>query len=67
MKPASMMAMVLLTAIAAVHVLRIVFGVEVVVGETVVPMWVSAVGTLVTGGVAILLWREGHPRSGATV
>lgn len=61
MKTGSLMATVLLTLIAAAHVVRVVFGVDIVVGGTVVPMWPSVVGTLVTGGVAFLLWRERRP------
>jgi hypothetical protein len=34
--------------------------VEVVAGGVRIPLWASAVAGVVTGGLAILLWREGH-------
>lgn len=58
MKPIATITIVLLTAVAAAHALRLVFGVELIVGSTVMPMWVSVVGALVPGALAVLLWRE---------
>jgi len=58
MKPIATITIVLLTAVAAAHALRLVFGVELTVGSTAMPMWVSVVGALVPGALAMLLWRE---------
>lgn len=63
MKPVDAITTFLLTAIAAAHALRLVFGVELIVGSTVMPMWVSVLGALVPGSLAILLWREHRPRT----
>ena len=43
---------------AIVHLLRVVFGWEIVVTGYVVPVWWSAIGLVVAGGLALMLWRE---------
>ena len=58
MRPATAVTTVLLLLIAVAHLLRLVFGVPVTVGGTSIPVWVSAVGTLVPAVLAIGLWRE---------
>jgi hypothetical protein len=61
MKPATRIAMVLLALVAVGHLLRVVFRVNVTIGGTVVPMWVSVLGTIVSAGLAVGLWRESQP------
>src|SRR3989442_13594352 len=73
MKPATVAASILLTVVALLQLLRAVAGVRVMVGDTVIPIWVSVVAFVVAGGVAIGLWRgarrngeaPGHPSRGA--
>ncbi len=60
MRPIATIAVILLTAVAAAHALRLVFGVELTVGSTVMPMWASVVGAVVPGALAVLLWKEGR-------
>ncbi len=48
----------LLTAVAVAHLARVVLGIEATVGGTEVPMWVSIAATIVSGGVALMLWRD---------
>ena len=56
---------ILLILIAIVHVLRILWRVEVTADGTRIPMWVSWVAVLVTGILSFALWREGrHGKSG---
>ncbi len=56
---------ILLSLIAIVHVLRILWRVEVTADGTRIPMWVSWVAVLVTGILSLALWREGrHGESG---
>ena len=57
MKPAGII-VILLSAFAVVHVLRLVFQVSIVVGSVAIPMWASVLGVLVPGGLAFWLWRE---------
>ncbi len=49
-----------LSLVAVAQFLRLALQVEVVSGGVRVPLWASAVACVVTGGLAILLWREGH-------
>ena len=58
MKPATLVATAFLAVVALVHVLRLVFQVQVTVAGNAVPVWMSAVGALFAGGLAFLLWRE---------
>lgn len=58
MKPAILIAAVLLSLVAVAHLLRIIFGVVFIVGDVTVSMWPSGVAVLVAGGVAFALWRE---------
>lgn len=51
-------AIVIFALVALAHVLRLIFEWEVVISGMVIPMWVSVVGTLIAGGLAVLLWRE---------
>ena len=57
MKVFTTLAVLLLALIALVHLYRLISPFEVVHG-TVVPQWISAVGLIVAGGVAFMLWRE---------
>ena len=58
MKPVTVTAASLLTVIALLQLSRAVVGVRVMVGDTVIPIWVSVVAFVVLGGLAIGLWRE---------
>ena len=60
MKPAALVATLFLTVVAILHVLRIVFQVEVTAGAVVVPMWASVLAVLGPGALAYWLWREQH-------
>jgi hypothetical protein len=35
---------------------------EVMIGGAVIPMWVSDLGLIVAGGLAVMLWRESRQR-----
>ena len=63
MKPASLIVAVLLDIIAVAHVLRLAFHTEVVIGGTIVPMWVSGVGCVVAAVLSILLLREARTKT----
>lgn len=58
MKPFTTIAIVIFSLVAVLHVLRLIFGWEVVINGMAIPMWVSAVGFIIAGGLAVLLWRE---------
>jgi hypothetical protein len=58
MKPFTTIAVSLFTLMAIVHLLRLVLGWEVVVTGYVIPVWWSAIGLVVAGGLALMVWRE---------
>jgi len=60
MKPASLIAVLVFAAIAVAHLLRLLFGVDVVVGGVVLGMWLSVVGFFVAAALAVALAREGR-------
>ncbi len=60
MKPFTTIAIVILALVAVLHVLRLILGWEAVINGMAVPMWVSVLGALVAGGLAVMVWRESH-------
>jgi hypothetical protein len=62
MKPASLVAAIVLDLVAAAHLVRIVFQVEVIVGGSAVPMWMSGVACVVAGVLSILLFLEARSK-----
>lgn len=65
MKPFTTAAVVVFTLVAGLHLARIAMGWKVIIGESVVaiggtpiPMWVSYLGVMIAGGLAVMLWRE---------
>ena len=58
MKPFTTIAVALFTLIAVVHLLRLFAGWEIVVVGFSIPVWWSAIGLVVAGGLALMLWRE---------
>jgi hypothetical protein len=58
MKPASLLAVLVFSLVAIAHLLRLVFQTEVLVGGAIIPMWVSFLGLIVPGALAVALWRE---------
>ena len=61
MKPASFFVAVLLDIIAVVHLLRLGFQTEVIIGGWVLPMWVSGVGAVAATVLSVLVFREARP------
>lgn len=55
---ATLLATAFCAFIALAHAARLLFQVRVVVANIDVPLWVSVVGILGPGVLAILLWRE---------
>ena len=58
MRPVARIVTLFLALVALAQFLRLVLQVEVVAGGVRIPLWASAVACVVTGGLAILLWRE---------
>jgi len=63
-KPVARITTLFLALVALAQFLRLLLQVEVVAGGVRIPLWASAVACVVTGGLAILLWRESKRKSG---
>jgi hypothetical protein len=58
LKPFTVLAAVVFALVALAHLMRVVFGLEVVVGDVVVPLSVSVIATLVAACLSFMIWRE---------
>jgi hypothetical protein len=58
MKPATLVATILFSLVAILHLVRLFYHVEVTVNGAVVPMWSSAFVFLFIAGLVIMMWRE---------
>ncbi len=58
MRFATAASVVLLLLIAALHVLRLLYRVEVVAGDMVIPLWASALGAGIPAALAVGILRE---------
>ena len=58
MKPFTHLGAVLFAVVACAHLLRLVFGWPMIIGTWSVPMWVSWLGLIVPGILAVMLWKE---------
>ena len=58
MRLGSRLAIILLSLVCLSHLLRFVFGVELVANGTEIPLWVSVLGCLIPGTIAVMLWQE---------
>ncbi|HXF68083.1 MAG TPA: hypothetical protein VNK67_15475 [Burkholderiales bacterium] len=57
-KPFTALSVVVLALAAAAHLLRLAYGWDATINGTAVPMWVSVLGVLIPGALAVGLWRE---------
>jgi hypothetical protein len=58
MKPFTKIASIFLLIISTLHILRIVFNVDIVIGSWYVPLWLNGVAAVVTGLLSFMLWKE---------
>jgi len=58
MKPAARVTAIFLTLVAFAHLIRITFGVSLVVGGHEVPVWTSVLAVLAPLALAFWLWAE---------
>ena len=57
-KPFTLLAVLVLAIVALVHLLRLVYGWEATINGAAVPMWASILALVVSGGLAVMVWRE---------
>jgi len=58
MKPFTTIAVGIFALICLVHIVRLVYGLDIVIGGWAVPLWVSVPGAIATGGLAFMLRKE---------
>jgi hypothetical protein len=58
MKPGTIIVTAFLAFVSIAQLIRVVFQIEVVANGVVIPVWPSAIACIVTGVLAIMLWRE---------
>lgn len=58
MKPAALVAVLFLSVVALLHVMRLIFQVQITVGSTEIPMWASVLAVIGPGALAVWLWKE---------
>ena len=58
MKPVTTIVVILLSAIAIAHLLRVILQVNVVANGVNIPIWLSIFGFIVPAVLAFMLWRE---------
>jgi hypothetical protein len=58
MKTGSKLAIIIFSIVASLHLLRVLLGVSLTIGNWIVPMWISVLGFLGPGTIAWMLWRE---------
>jgi len=58
MKPFTTIAVIVLAILALAHAYRFVRGLEIVVNDNVIPLWVSALVALIAAVLALMVWRE---------
>lgn len=57
-RPFTRIAALIFAVIALIHVYRLFTDFQVVLGSHTIPMWVSYVGILIPGLLAVMLYRE---------
>ena len=65
MKPATTLGVFFLALIAFGHLLRLLLGWGLVIGDRVIPMWPSVLVVLVFGALAVMICRESKQESTA--
>lgn len=58
MKPFTTIAVIVFAIICVVHILRLILGWDAEINHMVIPMWVSGIGALFAGLLAVMLWKE---------
>ena len=58
MKPFTKIASVLLALISLLHLARVILNMDLIVGSSEIPKWVSVVGFIIPLILSIGLWRE---------
>jgi hypothetical protein len=58
MKPFTAISIVVFSLVSVLQLIRFVLGWDVSVNGVAIPVWASGIAFIVTGGLAVMLWRE---------
>jgi len=58
MKPFTVITIVVLSLTAILQLTRFILEWEILVNGVTIPVWVSAITFVISGGLAVMLWRE---------
>ena len=57
-KPFTLVAVVVLSVVSVLQLLRLLLGWEITINGIAIPLWASGVAFLVAAGLAAMVWRE---------
>jgi len=58
MKPFTAISIVVFSLVSVLQLIRFVLGWDVSVNGVAIPVWASGMAFIVSGGLAVMLWRE---------
>ena len=58
MKPFSAIAVIVFAVVGVSHIVRLVTGWEAEIDHRTIPMWISVLGAVFAGLMAVMLWKE---------
>lgn len=64
-KPGSFIAMVFFYVVSIMHLVRLLFQVEVIVGGMIIPLWLSGIGFIASAILGSVIQREIHREKSA--
>ena len=57
-KPFTLVAVVVLSVVSVLQLLRLLLGWEITINGIAIPLWASGVAFVVAAGLAAMVWRE---------
>jgi len=59
-KPFTVVAVVVLSLVSLLQLLRLVLGWAITINGVAIPLWASGIAVVVAAGLAAMVWRELH-------
>jgi hypothetical protein len=58
MKPFTVISILVFSLVSVLQLTRVILGWEVSINGVSIPVWASGIAFVVSGGLAVMLWRE---------
>ena len=58
MRPFTAIAALFFAVVCVAHIIRLCLGWEITMNGIQIPVWLSGIAIIVTGGMSFMLWRE---------